>query len=128
MASSFDQRLEQILARRDELQALLASVSQSEYVPLAREYSSLEPVVAGIERSQPGAGAVDEAEEVALASVAKERRADPARRPRQKYLQLLPVIHAISSGRESARRKRRMPHGLVCGHRNRVQSRALTAD
>ena len=50
MASSFDQRLEQILARRDELQALLASVSQSEYVPLAREYSSLEPVVAGIER------------------------------------------------------------------------------
>jgi peptide chain release factor 1 len=50
MASSFDQRLEQILARRDELQALLASVSQSEYVPLAREYSSLEPVVAGSER------------------------------------------------------------------------------
>ena len=38
-------------------------------------------VVAGIERSQPGAGAVDEAEEVVLASVAKERRADPARRP-----------------------------------------------
>jgi peptide chain release factor 1 len=50
MASSFDQRLEQILARRDELQALLASVSQSEYVPLAREYAGLEPVVAGIER------------------------------------------------------------------------------
>jgi hypothetical protein len=85
-------------------------------------------VLAGIERSQPGAGAVEEAEELALASVAKERRADPARRPPHKDLQLLPVIHAISSARESAGRKRRMPHGLVCGHRNRVQWRALGAD
>jgi peptide chain release factor 1 len=50
MASTFDLRLEQILARRDELQALLSSVSQAEYVPLAREYAGLEPVVAGIER------------------------------------------------------------------------------
>ena len=50
MASTFDQRLEQILARRDELQALLASASPAEYVQLAREYAGLEPVVAGIER------------------------------------------------------------------------------
>jgi peptide chain release factor 1 len=45
----FDQRLEQILARRDELQALLATAAPAEYPGLAREYAGLEPVVAEIE-------------------------------------------------------------------------------
>jgi peptide chain release factor 1 len=45
----FDQRLEQILARRDELQALLATATPAEYADLAREYAGLEPVVAEIE-------------------------------------------------------------------------------
>jgi peptide chain release factor 1 len=46
----FDQRLEQILARRDELQALLAAAAPAEYAGLAREHAGLEPVVAEIER------------------------------------------------------------------------------
>jgi peptide chain release factor 1 len=47
---AFEQRLDQILARRDELQALLAEAAPAEYGNLAREYAALEPVVAGIER------------------------------------------------------------------------------
>src|SRR5918911_1489201 len=45
-----DQRLEQILARREELEALLASATPAEYAGLAREYAGLEPLVAGIGR------------------------------------------------------------------------------
>jgi peptide chain release factor 1 len=45
----FDHRLEQILARRDELQSLLSQAAPSEYVALAREYAGLGPVVEGIE-------------------------------------------------------------------------------
>src|SRR3712207_2185752 len=45
----FDSRLEQILARRDELQALLAEVQPSEYARLAKEFSDLGPVVEVIE-------------------------------------------------------------------------------
>jgi peptide chain release factor 1 len=45
-----DQRLEQILARRDELESLLATAAPAEYVGLAREYAGLESLVAGIGR------------------------------------------------------------------------------
>ena len=47
--SAFDNKLEQILARRDELQALLAEASPGEYARLAKEFSDLGPVVEGIE-------------------------------------------------------------------------------
>jgi peptide chain release factor 1 len=50
MASpAFDDRLGQILARRDELQALLAEVQPAEYARLAKEFSDLGPVVETIE-------------------------------------------------------------------------------
>ena len=49
MQSAFDDRLSQILARRDELQALLAEVQPSEYARLAKEFSDLGPVVETIE-------------------------------------------------------------------------------
>jgi peptide chain release factor 1 len=45
-----DQRLEQILARRDELESLLATAAPAEYAGLAREYAGLESLVAGIGR------------------------------------------------------------------------------
>src|SRR5918911_2597813 len=45
-----DQRLKQILARRDELEALLATAVPAEYAGLAREYAGLEPLVAAIGR------------------------------------------------------------------------------
>jgi peptide chain release factor 1 len=45
----FDDRLGQILARRDELQALLAEAQPSEYAKLAKEFSDLGPVVETIE-------------------------------------------------------------------------------
>jgi peptide chain release factor 1 len=47
--SGFDLKLEQILARRDELQALLAEASPGAYAKLAKEFSDLGPVVEGIE-------------------------------------------------------------------------------
>ena len=50
--SGFDHRLDQILARRDELSALLAEVAPSAYASLAKEYSDLGPVVEGIEALQ----------------------------------------------------------------------------
>ncbi|MFO1036041.1 MAG: peptide chain release factor 1 [Geminicoccaceae bacterium] len=50
--SGFDQRLDQILARRDELSALLAEAAPSSYASLAKEYSDLGPVVEGIEALQ----------------------------------------------------------------------------
>ena len=49
MGSAFDEKLSQILARRDELQALLAEVQPSEYAKLAKEFSDLGPVVKAIE-------------------------------------------------------------------------------
>jgi peptide chain release factor 1 len=45
-----DQRLEQILARRDELESLLATAAPAEYAGLGREYAGLEPLVAAIGR------------------------------------------------------------------------------
>ena len=50
--SAFDDRLSQILARRDELQALLAEAQPSEYARLAKEFSDLGPVVETIEAYQ----------------------------------------------------------------------------
>jgi peptide chain release factor 1 len=47
--SAFDTKLLQILARRDELQALLAEASPGDYARLAKEFSDLGPVVEGIE-------------------------------------------------------------------------------
>ena len=47
--SQFDDRLGQILARRDELQALLAEAQPSEYARLAKEFSDLGPVVEAVE-------------------------------------------------------------------------------
>jgi len=44
-----ESKYEAILARRDELQALLSEGQPADYVELAREYAELEPVVASIE-------------------------------------------------------------------------------
>jgi peptide chain release factor 1 len=49
VSPAFDDRLGQILARRDELQALLAEVQPAEYARLAKEFSDLGPVVETIE-------------------------------------------------------------------------------
>lgn len=46
---ALDQKLDQILARRDELQALLTEAAPGEYARLAKELSDLGPVVEGIE-------------------------------------------------------------------------------
>ena len=50
--AGFEDRLGQILARHDELQALLAEAQPSEYARLAKEFSDLGPVVAAIESFQ----------------------------------------------------------------------------
>ncbi len=47
--SVFDERLARILARKDELEALLADAAPAEYGRLAKELAELEPVVARIE-------------------------------------------------------------------------------
>jgi peptide chain release factor 1 len=46
--SSFERKLDAILARKDELEALLAVAAPSAYAALAREHAELEPVAAEI--------------------------------------------------------------------------------
>jgi peptide chain release factor 1 len=47
-SDSLEQKLSSILARRDELESLLATASPSAYADLAREFAELEPIVGGI--------------------------------------------------------------------------------
>ena len=63
--AGLDDRLDQILARRDELQALLAEVQPSEYARLAKEFSELGPVVAAIEAYQAAKRELAEVEQLA---------------------------------------------------------------
>lgn len=46
---NFDDKLDAILARRDELQSLLSTAQSSDFSALAREYSELEPVAEAID-------------------------------------------------------------------------------
>jgi peptide chain release factor 1 len=63
--ASLDDRLRQILARRDELQALLAEAQPSEYAKLAKEFSELGPVVDAIEAYQSAKRELAEVEQLA---------------------------------------------------------------
>ena len=100
--STLDPKLDAILARRDELQALLAESPPGGYARLAKEFSDLEPVVATIEAFR---AAGRELRELAVLAedaagdremrdlVEAERRALEARLPeleRQVRLLLLP--------------------------------------
>jgi peptide chain release factor 1 len=73
--SAFDIKLEQILARRDELQALLAEVSPAEYARLAKEFSDLGPVVEGIEAYRAAGREIAD-----LEAMIREAAADPEMR------------------------------------------------
>ena len=100
-ASPLDLKLDQILARRDELEALLAEAQPAAYARLAKELSDLGPVVAGIESYQAAgrelrdldalAADADDPEMKALAEA--ERREVAGRLPeleRQVRILLLP--------------------------------------
>jgi len=63
--AGFEDRLGQILARRDELQALLAEAQPSEYARLAKEFSDLGPVVEAIESFQSAKRELAELEQLA---------------------------------------------------------------
>jgi peptide chain release factor 1 len=73
--SVFDTKLEQILARRDELQALLAEASPGDYARLAKEFSDLGPVVEGIEAYRAAGREIAE-----LETMIRESAADPEMR------------------------------------------------
>ena len=96
--AAFDDRLGQILARRDELQALLAEVQPSEYARLAKEFSDLGPVVETIEAYRAAQAELADLDQLAqdpeMRELAdQERRALEARLPdleRQVRLLLLP--------------------------------------
>ena len=98
MSTAFDDRLGQILARRDELQALLAEAQPSEYAKLAKEFSDLGPVVETIESYHGAKRELGELEVLAddpeMRELAEqERRTVEARLPdleRQVRLLLLP--------------------------------------
>ena len=98
MQSAFDDRLGQILARRDELQALLAEVQPSEYARLAKEFSDLGPVVETIEAYRQARRELGELETLAddpeMRELAEQERRDlEAKLPdleRQVRLLLLP--------------------------------------
>ena len=99
---AFDAKLDQILARHDELQALLAEASPGVYAKLAKEFSDLGPVVEGIEAYRNARKEIadldailrDPATDAEMKELAlEERRALEARLPeleRQVRILLLP--------------------------------------
>ena len=96
--AGFDDRLGQILARRDELQALLAEVQPSEYARLAKEFSDLGPVVEAIETYEATKRELAELDQLAadpeMRELAEQERRDlEARLPELEHrvrLMLLP--------------------------------------
>jgi peptide chain release factor 1 len=100
--SALDPKLDAILARRDELQSLLAESPPGGYAKLAKEFSDLEPVVATIEAFRAVGHELRELAQIAGDAgtdremrdlVETERRALEARLPdleRQVRLLLLP--------------------------------------
>ncbi|MFO1046771.1 MAG: peptide chain release factor 1 [Geminicoccaceae bacterium] len=96
--AGLDDRLGQILARRDELQALLAEVQPSEYARLAKEFSDLGPVVAAIEVYEAAKRELAELDQLAadpeMRELAEQERRDlDARLPELEHqvrLMLLP--------------------------------------
>ena len=94
----FDDRLGQILARRDELQALLAEAQPSEYAKLAKEFSDLGPVVETIETYRAAQAELRDLEQLAddpeMRELAEAERREVADRlpglERQVRLLLLP--------------------------------------
>ena len=96
--TSFEDRLGQILARRDELQALLVEAQPSAYAKLAKELADLGPVVAAIEAYRAARRELGELEQLAadpeMRELAEqERRELESRLPdleRQVRLLLLP--------------------------------------
>ena len=101
-ASPLDLKLDQILARRDELEALLAEAQPAAYARLAKELSDLGPVVAGIESYQAcgrelrelAALAADTADDPEMKALAEAERRELADRlpelERQVRILLLP--------------------------------------
>ena len=96
--AGFDDRLGQILARRDELQSLLAEVQPSEYARLAKEFSDLGPVVEAIETYEATKRELAELDQLAadpeMRELAEQERRDlEARLPELEHrvrLMLLP--------------------------------------
>lgn len=78
-----DQRLDAILARRDELRALLLAAEPARFAALAKELAELEPVAARIEAYRKARGELAEAEAILsdpasdpeLRALAREERA-----------------------------------------------------
>ncbi len=73
--TAFDHKLDAILARREELNALLVTASAADYARLGRELAELDPVVAGIEAFRAA-----EAEDRELATLARDSGGDPEMR------------------------------------------------
>lgn len=92
MASAFDHKLDQILARRDELQSLLAEVAPSEYAKLAKEYSDLGPVVEGIERYRAAARELADLEALARDPQGDPEMRDLAEAERREFEERLPEL------------------------------------
>ena len=73
--TAFDHKLDAILARREELNALLVTANAADYARLGRELAELDPVVAGIEAFRAA-----EAEDRELEALARDSGGDPEMR------------------------------------------------
>ncbi len=73
--TAFDHKLDAILARREELTALLATADAADYGRLGRELAELEPIVAGIEAFRAAL-----AEDKELEALARDSGGDPEMR------------------------------------------------
>lgn len=73
--SSFDDKLDAILARHDELQSLMSGAVSSDFGALAREFSEIEPIVAAINAWRASARELAD-----LDAIARDATADPEMR------------------------------------------------
>src|SRR5262245_39070460 len=65
MAMNFEENLSKILARHDELQALMASGAGAKFAQLSKEFSDLEPLVAQIQQLRDMRKQLEDAEAMA---------------------------------------------------------------
>ena len=89
--SSLDQKLDGILARRDELAALMAE-GNGDYAGLGREFAELEPIVQGIERYRSLEAEIRELDDLSTAAETDPEMRTMAREEKMALEARLPAL------------------------------------
>ncbi|MDX6750800.1 peptide chain release factor 1 [Geminicoccaceae bacterium 1502E] len=91
-ATSLDMKLDAILARREELEALLASAASSEYAALGKEHRELEEIVAAIGRFRSAQAELRDLEALEGDPAADREMRELAAEERRELAERLPAL------------------------------------